>query len=65
MYILEVIPIAKGLPFDTMTYLHNGYVEPGAVANIDIGGRKAKAIVINCRTHHFCVLANRDLFKRD
>jgi len=50
MYILEVIPIAKGLPFDTMTYLHNGYVEPGAVANIDIGGRKAKAIVINCRT---------------
>ncbi len=50
MNLLEVIPIAKGIPFDTLTYLYNEEADLGQVVNIDIGGRKAKAIVLGSKS---------------
>ena len=48
MYILEVIPIIKGLPLDTLTYYHKEMVMAGDMVSINIGNRKnINALVID------------------
>ncbi len=48
MYILEVIPIVKGLPLDTLTYYSKETVAIGDIVSINIGNRKdVNALVID------------------
>ena len=40
MYIVEVMPIVKGLPIDTLTYYSKDIIDVGDMVSIDIANRK-------------------------
>lgn len=46
MYIATIIPIAKGIPFDTLTYYSNEEYSLGTIVTIPFGKQSIKGIII-------------------
>ncbi len=45
MYIATIIPIARGIPFDTLTYYAGELLEPGSIVTIPFGKQTINGIV--------------------
>lgn len=50
MYIATVIPISKGLPFDTLTYYSAELLTLGTIVSVPFGKQKINAIIVECQT---------------
>ncbi len=51
MYILEIMPISKGMPLDTLTYYSKDIVNTGDLVSVNINNQKnVKALVIDSDT---------------
>ncbi len=50
MYIATVIPISKGIPFDTLTYYSAELLEAGTIVSVPFGKQKINAIVVECKS---------------
>jgi primosomal protein N' (replication factor Y) len=50
MYIATVIPISKGIPFDTLTYYSAELLAMGTIVSVPFGKQKIHAIVGECQT---------------
>lgn len=45
MYIATIIPIARGIPFDTLTYYASEILEPGSIVTIPFGKQTINGII--------------------
>lgn len=50
MYIATVIPISKGIPFDTLTYFSADLLSMGTIVSVPFGKQKINAIIGDCQT---------------
>jgi primosomal protein N' len=50
MYIATVIPISKGIPFDTLTYYSAELLDAGTIVSVPFGKQKINAIVVECKS---------------
>lgn len=50
MYIATVIPISKGIPFDTLTYFSAELLPMGTIVSVPFGKQKINAIIGECQT---------------
>jgi primosomal protein N' len=50
MYIATVIPISKGIPFDTLTYFSAELLAMGTIVSVPFGKQKIHAIIGECQT---------------
>jgi len=50
MYIATVIPISKGILFDTLTYFSGELLAMGTIVSVPFGKQKIHAIVVECQT---------------
>jgi primosomal protein N' len=50
MYIATVIPISKGIPFDTLTYYSAEFLDAGTIVSVPFGKQKINAIIAMCQS---------------
>jgi primosomal protein N' len=50
MHIVSIIPIARGIPFDTLSYFNADFVRPGTIVDITIGRQVIPGIVTNSQS---------------
>ncbi|MES2224478.1 MAG: hypothetical protein V4478_00660 [Patescibacteria group bacterium] len=50
MYIATVIPISRGLPFDTLTYFSAELLDAGTIVSVPFGKQKINAIIAQCQS---------------
>jgi primosomal protein N' len=50
MYIATVIPISKGIPFDTLTYFSAELLDIGTIVSVPFGKQKINAIIAECQS---------------
>lgn len=50
VYIATVIPIGKGIPFDTLSYFSAQLLEPGTVVQVPFGKQRLNAIIVACQS---------------
>ncbi|MEO5646200.1 MAG: hypothetical protein ABIO57_03850 [Candidatus Paceibacterota bacterium] len=48
MYIATVIPISKGIPFDTLSYYSAELLDRGTIVSVPFGKQKINAIIAEC-----------------
>ncbi len=48
MYIATVIPISKGIPFDTLSYYSAELLDRGTIVSVPFGKQKINAIIVEC-----------------
>ena len=48
MYLLTVIPISRGIPVDSLTYISRSKVERGMLVKVPVRARPIMALVISC-----------------
>lgn len=49
MFIATVIPISKGIPFDTLTYYSAELLDIGTIVSVPFGKQKINAIIAECQ----------------
>ncbi len=49
MWILEVVPLKRGIPKDTLTYFAPEEITEGAVVSVPVRGKPVDAVVVSCR----------------
>lgn len=49
MYIATVIPISKGIPFDTLSYYSTEVLDRGTIVSVPFGKQKIHAIIAECQ----------------
>ncbi|MDB5255210.1 MAG: primosomal protein [Candidatus Nomurabacteria bacterium] len=49
MYIATVIPISKGIPFDTLSYYSAELLDRGTIVSVPLGKQKINAIIAECQ----------------
>ncbi|MDO8590698.1 MAG: hypothetical protein Q7R65_01830 [bacterium] len=49
MFIIEVIPIVRGISKETLSYFSSGHISPGSLVNVPIRKRSVSALVISSR----------------
>ncbi len=50
MYIATVIPIGKGIPFDTLSYFSVDMLDAGTIVQVPFGKQRINAIICNCQS---------------
>jgi primosomal protein N' len=50
MYIATVIPISKGIPFDTLSYFSVELLDPGTIVQVPFGKQRINAIISECQS---------------
>ncbi|HTH93229.1 MAG TPA: hypothetical protein VL576_01995 [Candidatus Paceibacterota bacterium] len=50
MYIATVIPIGKGIPFDTLSYFSTQILDAGTIVQVPFGRQRINAIISDCQS---------------
>jgi primosomal protein N' len=50
MYIATVIPISKGIPFDTLSYYSAELLDAGTIVQVPFGKQRINAIILECQS---------------
>jgi primosomal protein N' len=50
MYIATVIPISKGIPFDTLSYFSAQLLDAGTIVQVPFGKQRINALIVECQS---------------